>query len=87
VQLMTILMWRTDVIWINGWLIYRVFEDGCLVSELMERGGKHTIKEISDDIRRAEVVAARYGSLSKDTDGKNLYDRAEDEGGGTQKFF
>lgn len=56
-------MWRTDVIWVSGWYIYRTFEDGNLVSELMTNEGD--IKGIMDDIGRAHDMAGRYGEVSE----------------------
>lgn len=74
-------MWHTDVFFINGWVIYRVYEDGCLANELMERVDfAHDLKDVINDIRGAEVMANRYGSFPKSAYGKNLYVGKEGQG-------
>ena len=74
-------MWHTDVIYIGGWVIYRIYEDGCLTNELMEKDDfRHALKDLVNDIRRAEDMANRYGSFPKTAYGKNLYVGKEGQG-------
>lgn len=67
------MMFRTDVIYIGGWLIYRTFEDGNLMAEYMEKyDSRHGMKEVINDIRGAEIVGLSDGAVSQTGDRETL---------------
>lgn len=66
-------MFRTDVIYIGGWLLYRTFEDGNLMAEYMEKyDTRHGMKEVIDDIRGAAAMGLSDGAVPQTGDGEAL---------------
>jgi hypothetical protein len=70
-------MWTTNVILVNGWIVYRSYEDGVLAGEFMERQGSvFSIKEVMSDIRRAADMGIGDGAVPQTGDRENLFDGA-----------
>lgn len=78
----------TNVIWVNGWIYNRFFEDGVLIAEIMVPDDtKLSVKDVIDDFRKATDLASRYGTVSQDTIGENLYVREISKGGSKEKLL
>lgn len=81
-------MLLTNVIWVNGWVYNRFFEDGVLIAEIMVRDNcPLMINDIVSDFRRAQNMAARYGTFPKDSYGEDLYVREISKGGSQEKLL
>jgi hypothetical protein len=70
-------MCNTFIFYIGGWYIYRTFRDGVLVGEYMEKADtdqmlKHTVKDVMDDIGRAQTVGLSDGKIPQTGDGEAL---------------
>ena len=81
-------MLLTNIIWVNGWVYNRFFEDGVLIAEIMVKDNcPLTVNEVIGDFRRAQDMAARYGTISPNTYGEDLYVREISKGGSQEKLF
>lgn len=81
-------MFLINVIKVNDWIYNRFFDDGVMIAEIMvHKDNELTVKEIVNDIRGAMDLAARYGTVSQDTYGENLYVREVSKGGSKEKLL
>ena len=78
----------TNIIWVNGWVYHRFFENGILIAEIMVREDcPLMVNEVIGDIRRAQNMAARYGTIPEDSYGEDLYVREVSKGGSQEKLL
>ena len=81
-------MLLTNVIRVNDWVYYRFFDNGILIAEMMlKHDTKLSVKEVIDDYRRAIDMAARYGTISPNPYGEDLYVGEVSKGGSTEKLL
>jgi hypothetical protein len=81
-------MFLINVIRVNDWVYNRFFDNGVMIAEIMvHKDNELTVKEIIDDVRGAMDLAARYGTVSEDPYGEDLYVREVSKGGSKEELF
>jgi hypothetical protein len=68
-------MWTTDIIAWQGYHIYKVYNNGVLVSEMIEKSDmRHALSDLVQDVRTAAAVGLRDEPFPLPCDGENMHE-------------